>query len=84
MKVLLACDGSNYSEANAETIGTVLQGLGAALLGLRVLEPVAYAVPTQMAQEYATELQDHVKQASKSVEQIAGPSEKLDSRQSHA
>ena len=71
MKILLASDASKYSEVAARTINTEFRAQGTEVLVLQVVPTAVYGVPPQMAQGYAPELQDQLKQASESVERIA-------------
>ena len=71
MKILLASDASKYSEVAARTISAEFRTQGTEVLVVQVVEPAVYGVPPQMAQGYAPELQDQLKQASESVERIA-------------
>ncbi len=71
MRILLASDASKYSEVAARTISTEFRTQGTEVLVLQAVAPALYGVPPQMAQGYAPELQDQLKQASESVERIA-------------
>ncbi len=71
MKILLASDASKYSEVAARTINAEFRTQGTEVLVLQVVQTAVYGVPPQMAQGYAPELQDQLKQASESVERIA-------------
>lgn len=67
MKILLATDGSKFSEAAAKAAASLFRSEGAEVLVLQVVEPLAFATPPQMAPGYAPEmaarLQDQLKQA---------------------
>ena len=71
MRILLASDASKYSEVAARKISTEFRTQGTEVLVLQAVAPALYGVPPQMAQGYAPELQDQLKQASESVERIA-------------
>ena len=58
MRILLAIDGSKYSETAAQAVSSEFRTEGTEVLVLQVVEPVVYAPPPQMAQGYAPELQD--------------------------
>ena len=78
MKILLATDGSKFSEGAARMLISHLRAEGADVLVLQVVEPLVYATPPQMARGYAPEmaarLQDQLKRARESV---AGTAEAL-------
>lgn len=71
MKILLAIDGSKYSEAAAEIISSAFRIQGTEVLVLQVVEPLVFSMPPQMARGYAPEmaerLQDQLAQAKKSA-----------------
>jgi nucleotide-binding universal stress UspA family protein len=71
MKILLATDGSTFSEAAIRAVASQLRTTNAEVLVLRVVEPLVYSTPPQMAAGYAPEtaarLKDELKQASYSV-----------------
>lgn len=71
MKILLAIDGSKYSEAAAESLVSAFRTQSAEVLVLQVIEPLVFSAPPQMAHGYAPEmaarLQDQLKQARESV-----------------
>lgn len=75
MKILLATDGSKYSEAAAQTVASGLRTQGAEVLVLQIVEPLIFSTPPQMSRGYAPEmaarLQDKVKQAKESVAHTA-------------
>lgn len=87
MKILLAIDGSKYSEAAVQTISAFL-AKSAEVLVLQVVEPLVLSTPPQMAHGYAPEmaarLQDQLKQARESalrtVETVRKAGFKADSR----
>jgi len=75
MKILLAIDGSKYSEAAALTVGSAFRTQDTEVLALQVVEPLVFSTPPQMAPGYAPEmavrLQDQLKQARESVARTA-------------
>lgn len=87
MKILLASDGSKYSETAAQSLSAFL-AKSAEVLVLQVVEPLVFSTPPQMAHGYAPEmaarLQDQLKQARESalrtVETVRKAGFKADSR----
>jgi nucleotide-binding universal stress UspA family protein len=77
MKILLASDGSKFSEAAGKMIVSDLRTQGAEVLVLQVVEPLVFSTPPQMAQGYAPEmparLHDQLNRARESVARIADP-----------
>ena len=75
MKILLAIDGSKYSEAATQMLGSVLHMQGTEVLVLQVVEPMVFSTPPQMARGYAPEmavrLQEQLKQSRESVARTA-------------
>jgi nucleotide-binding universal stress UspA family protein len=71
MKILLATDGSKFSEAAAHAIVSQLRPQDAQVLALQVVEPLIFSNPPQMAPGYAPEmgvrLQEQIKQAKDNV-----------------
>jgi nucleotide-binding universal stress UspA family protein len=67
MKILLAIDGSKYSEAAAQAVISGFRMQGTEVLVLQVVEPFVFAAPPQMAQGYAPELEGQLKHARESV-----------------
>lgn len=71
MKILLAVDGSKYSEAAVQNLTSAFRAQSSEVLVLQVVEPLVFSAPPQMAQGYAPEmaarLQDQLKQARESV-----------------
>lgn len=55
MRILLATDGSSFSEAAVQTVASLIRPEGAEVLVLEVVEPLTYFVPPQMAPGYAPE-----------------------------
>lgn len=75
MKILLAIDGSKFSEDASRTVASQLPAQNAEVLVLQVVEPLVFSNPPQMAPGYAPEmavrLQDQIKQAKDSVARAA-------------
>lgn len=75
MRILLAIDGSEYSEAAIQAVGSEFRTQGTEVLVLQVVEPLVFSSPPQMAHGYAPEmaarLQDQLKQARESVARTA-------------
>jgi nucleotide-binding universal stress UspA family protein len=75
MKILLATDGSKFSEAATGAVASQFRTEGAEVLVLQVVEPLIFSTPPQMAPGYAPEmaarLQDKLKQARESVAHTA-------------
>jgi nucleotide-binding universal stress UspA family protein len=75
MKILLATDGSRFSEAACRAIASQLRTQETEVLVLEVVEPLVFSNPPQMAAGYAPEmaarLQEQVKQAKDSVASAA-------------
>lgn len=59
MKILLAVDGSEYSQAAMQAVVSQMRPEGAEVLVLRVVEPRIFSIPPQMAAGYAPE-QDEI------------------------
>jgi nucleotide-binding universal stress UspA family protein len=55
MKILLATDGSSFSEAAVKTAAKLVHAQDSEVLVLQVVEPLMYFVPPQMAPGYAPE-----------------------------
>lgn len=56
MKILLATDGSKFSEAAAQALASQVNSQDAQVLILQAVEPLAISTPPQMATGYAPEL----------------------------
>lgn len=73
MKILLAIDGSKYSETAGQMLGSQFRVQGTEVLVLQIVEPLVFSTPPQMAPGYAPEiaarLQDQLKQAREWVAQ---------------
>lgn len=71
MKILLAIDGSKYSEAATQTVDSRFRAQVTEVLVLQVVKPLVFSTLPQMAHGYAPEmaarLQDQLKQATESV-----------------
>ncbi len=62
MKILLAVDGSEFSQAATQALVSHRRPEGAEVLVLRVVEPRIFSVPPQMAPGYAPEQDEIIKQ----------------------
>jgi nucleotide-binding universal stress UspA family protein len=75
MKILLAIDESEFSEAATRAVVKQIPTQGSEVLVLRVVEPLVYTTIPQMASGYAPEmaarLQEELKQAKESVAKAA-------------
>lgn len=75
MKILLATDGSKFSETAARTLSSNFHTEGAEVLVLQVVEPLVFSAPPQMARGYAPEtdarLDDQLRQAKEIVARTA-------------
>lgn len=71
MRILIATDGSKFSDAAAEAVGRQFRPQDAEVRVLSVVEPISEAVPPQMAQGYYPELQEQVRDAKKVTERTA-------------
>jgi nucleotide-binding universal stress UspA family protein len=71
MKIVLATDGSKFSETAAQMVSSRFRTEDAQILVLQVVEPLVFSSPPQMAAGYAPEmgarLQDRLKRAKDSV-----------------
>lgn len=56
MKILLATDGSKFSEAAIQALASQINSKDAQVLILQAVEPLAISTPPQMAPGYAPEL----------------------------
>ena len=68
MNILLATDGSTYSDAAAQSIARLFRSREGEVRVLTVVEPVTTAVMPQMAQGYYPELEDQKREARALVE----------------
>jgi nucleotide-binding universal stress UspA family protein len=75
MKILLAIDGSKFSEDASRTVASQLPVQNSEVLVLQVVEPLVFSNPPQMARGYAPEmaarLQEQIQQAKESVARAA-------------
>lgn len=75
MKVVLAIDGSNFSQAATRTVAQQMRPEQTEVLVLQVVEPLVFSVPPQMARGYAPEmmerLRDQLAEAQHSVKEAA-------------
>jgi nucleotide-binding universal stress UspA family protein len=62
MKIVLAIDGSSSSQAATQALALQMRPEGAEVLVLEVVEPLVYSTPPQMAQGYAPELVDRMRE----------------------
>jgi len=88
MKILLAVDGSKFSDAAAQVLASRFRKEDAQVLVLQVVEPLVFSTPPQMSPGYAPEmaarLQDQLKQAkdytARAAETLRAAGFKADSR----
>lgn len=75
MKILLATDGSKFSEAATQAVASQIRPQNTDVLVLQVVEPLVYSAPPQMAPGYAPEMaqrrEEQLKQAKASVADAA-------------
>jgi len=75
MKILLAVDGSEFSQAATQALVSQMPPKGAEVLVLRVVEPRIFLTPPQMAPRYAPEqdeiLKEEFRHAQESVNQAS-------------
>ncbi len=62
MKILLATDGSTFSETAARAIAKQFRAEDAEILVLQVVEPLVFSTPPQMASGYAPEMAARLKE----------------------
>ena len=62
MKVVLAIDGSSFSEAATRALASQVCAEGTEVLVLEVVEPIVYSTPPQMARGYAPEMQERLRE----------------------
>jgi nucleotide-binding universal stress UspA family protein len=71
MKILLATDGSKFSEAAIQEVAARINAKGAEVTILQAVEPLMFSVPPQMAPGYAPEMaeqrQERLREAKASV-----------------
>lgn len=75
MKIMLAIDGSKYSEAAAQALAAQIKPQNAEVLVFQVVEPLIYSTPPQMSPGYAPEMaerrKERMQQAEESVNRAA-------------
>jgi len=75
MKILLAVDGSEFSQAATQAIVSQTRPEGVEVLVLRVVEPLIFSIPPQMAPGFAPEqdeiIKEEIRQAQESVNQAS-------------
>jgi nucleotide-binding universal stress UspA family protein len=75
MKILLAVDGTEFSQAATQTLASQLRPEGVEVLVLCVVEPHIFSIPPQMAEGYAPEqeavLKEELQHARESVNQAS-------------
>lgn len=71
MKILLATDGSKFSEAAVQAVAATIAAKKSEVLVVQAVEPFLYSTPPQMAPGYAPELaekrEEQMKEAKASV-----------------
>jgi nucleotide-binding universal stress UspA family protein len=68
MKILLAVDGSKYSEAAIQSIKAMIRKENTEVLVLQVLEPRIFSTPPQMAAGYEPEMAEIMKEQFKQAQ----------------
>ena len=75
MKILLAVDGSEFSQAAAKALVSQMRPENVEVLVLRVVEPHIFSIPPQMAPGYAPEqdeiIKEELRHAQESVSQAS-------------
>jgi nucleotide-binding universal stress UspA family protein len=69
MKILLAVDGSKYSDAAVQTLAAKIRKDDAEVLALQVVEPRIFSTPPQMAAGYEPELEEIMKEQFQNAQQ---------------
>ena len=69
MKILLAVDGSKYSDAAVQALASKIRKEDAEVLVLQVVEPKIFSTPPQMAAGYEPELEEIMKEQFKQAQQ---------------
>lgn len=69
MKILLAVDGSKYSDAAVQTLISKIRKEDVEVLIVQVVEPRIFSTPPQMAAGYEPELAELMKEQSKQAQQ---------------
>lgn len=71
MKILIAIDGSNFSESVIQKAGDYVKPQSTEVRILQVVTPVEFSAIPEMSRTYAPELEDMRKEAHKLVEKYA-------------
>ena len=71
MKILLAIDDSEFSEAAAKSLAGQFRPQDTEVRVLHVVEPTVISVPPQMSRGYYPELEDRLPQARELVDRVA-------------
>lgn len=71
MKILIATDGSKFSDAAAQRVATQFRPQNVEVLVLSVVEPISEAPPPQMSSRYYPELQEQISEAKRITERTA-------------
>src|SRR5579872_3132933 len=61
MKILLAVEGSSFSEAATQALASYVRPEETEVLVLEVVDPLVYSVPPMMAADYAPEMAERLK-----------------------
>jgi nucleotide-binding universal stress UspA family protein len=69
MKILLAVDGSKYSDAAVQALASKIRKEDAEVLALQVVEPRIFSTPPQMAAGYEPELEEIMKEQFQNAQQ---------------
>lgn len=69
MKILLAIDGSKYSDTTVQALAAQIRAENTEVLILQVVEPRIYSTPPQMAQGYHPEMEEIMKEQFKQAQQ---------------
>lgn len=72
MKILLAVDGSKFSDAATQTLASQIRPQDAEVLVLEVVKPIIYSTPPQMSPGYAPELAERRKERMARAEESVG------------
>jgi nucleotide-binding universal stress UspA family protein len=62
MKILVAIDGSKYSDATVQAVAAQIRAENAEVLILQIVEPRIYSTPPQMAPGYQPEMEEIMKE----------------------
>lgn len=77
MKILLATDGSMFSEAATRALASQINAKGAEVLVLQAVEPLVVSTPPQMAPGYAPELAERREQQLKEAKASVAAATKI-------